>query len=103
MKIKVGDKVRVLSGNDKGKEGEVLKVIPKENKVVVKGINIKKRHKKATRQGEQSGIIEYEFPLDVSKVGFIDPKTKKTTRIGYKLNKDGKKVRISKKSQEEIK
>lgn len=103
MKIKVGDKVRVLSGNDKGKEGEVLKVIPKENKVVVKGINIKKRHKKATRQGEKSGIIEYEFPLDVSKVGFIDPKTKKTTRIGYKLNKDGKKVRISKKSQEEIK
>lgn len=103
MKIKVGDNVRVLSGNDKNKEGEVLKVIPKENKVVVKGVNIRKKHKKATKQGEPSGILEMEFPIDVSKVGIIDPKTKKTSRIGYAFDKDGKKIRISKKSQEEIK
>lgn len=103
MKIKVGDNVRILSGNDKGKEGEVLKVIPKESKVVVKGVNIRKKHKKATRQGEQSGIIEYEFPINVSKVGFIDPKTKETSRIGYKIDKNNKKIRISKKSNQEIK
>lgn len=103
MKIKVGDNVKVLSGNDKGKEGEVLKVIPKENKVVVKGVNMRKKHQKARRQGEQSGILEYEFPINVSKVGYIDPKTKEVSRIGYKFDKDGKKVRISKKSNKEIK
>ena len=102
MKIKKGDNVIVLSGNDKGKKGEVLQVMNKENKVIVKGVNLRKKHVKPKKQGEQGGIISTECPINASKVNIVDPKTGKTTRIGYEM-KDGKKVRIAKKSKQEIK
>ena len=96
MRIKKGDNVQVLSGNDKGKTGEVLEVIPKANKVVVKGVNIRKKHVKARRQGEESGIISVECSIPVSKVNVVCPKCGKATRIGYKVKKK-KKVRVCKK------
>lgn len=102
MRIKKGDKVIVLSGNDKGKTGEVIDVIPKENKVIVKGVNIRKKHIRARRQGEEAGIIEVECPIYASKVNIVDPKTGKASKIGYKEEK-GKKVRIAKKSGTELK
>ena len=96
MKIKKGDKVQVLSGNDKGKTGEVLEVIPKDSKVVVKGINIRKKHVKPRKQGEEGGIIPVECAIHSSKVNVVCPKCGKVTRIEYKIEKD-KKVRICKK------
>ena len=102
MRIKKGDNVQVLSGNDKGKTGEVLEVIPKANKVVVKGVNIRKKHVKARKQGEESGIISVESSIPVSKVNVICPKCGKVTKIGYSLDKD-KKVRICKKCGTKLK
>ena len=102
MKIKKGDTVVVLSGNDKGKTGEVLKTMPKDNKVVVKGINIRKKHVKPRKQGEQGGIIPSESAIDVSKVALADPKGGKATKVGYKEEK-GKKVRVAKKSNTTVK
>ena len=97
MKLKQGDKVRVIAGKDKGKDGLITKVIRSTNKVVVEGINIMKRHQKA--QGENpGGIIEFSKPIDASNVMILDPKTKKPTRVGHTVNKDGKKVRVTKKS-----
>ena len=102
MRIKKGDNVQVLSGNDKGKTGEVLEVIPKSNKVVVKGVNIRKKHVKARRQGEESGIISVECSIPVSKVNVVCPKCGKTTKVGYSIEKD-KKVRICKKCGTKLK
>ena len=102
MRIKKGDNVQVLSGNDKGKTGEVLEVIPKANKVVVKGVNIRKKHVKARKQGEESGIISVESSIPVSKVNVICPKCGKVTKIGYSVDKD-KKVRICKKCGTKLK
>ena len=96
MRIKKGDNVQVLSGNDKGKTGEVLEVMPKEDKVVVKGVNIRKKHVKARRQGEESGIIPVECSIPVSKVNVVCPKCGKDTRVGYSVEKYLK-VRICKK------
>lgn len=96
MRIKKGDTVQVLSGNDKGKKGEVLEVIPKDSKVVVKGINVRKKHIKPRKQGEEGGIIPIECAIDSSKVNVICPKCGKTTRVEYKVE-EGKKVRICKK------
>ena len=96
MKIKKGDNVQVLAGNDKGKTGEVLQVIPKENKVIVKDVNIRKRHVKPRKQGEEGGIIASEVAINASKVNVVCPKCGKTTRVGYKVEKD-KKTRICKK------
>ena len=96
MKIKKGDKVQVLSGNDKGKTGEVLEVIPKESKVVVKGVNVRKRHVKPRKQGEEGGIVASEVAIDSAKVNVVCPKCGKATRVGYKLEND-KKVRICRK------
>ncbi|HHX94005.1 MAG TPA: 50S ribosomal protein L24 [Tenericutes bacterium] len=98
MKIKKGDKVIVIAGKDKGKEGTVLKVFRKENKVLVEGINKVKKHQKPSAQNETGKIVEIEKPIHVSNVMVIDPKTKKGTRIGYTTDKKGKKVRITKKS-----
>ncbi len=95
MKIKKGDNVMVLSGNDKGKTGEVTKVIPKTEKVVVKGINVRKRHVKAAPNRE-GGIIPEEFPIHSSTVGLVCPKCGKATRVGYVIEND-KKFRICKK------
>ncbi len=102
MKIKKGDNVQVLSGNDKGKTGEVLEIIPKEDKIIVKGVNVRKKHVKARKQGEESGILEIECPIPSSKVNVICPKCGKPTRIGYSIEK-GEKVRISKKCGVKIK
>ena len=102
MRIKKGDNVQVLSGNDKGKTGEVLEVIPKANKVVVKGVNVRKKHVKARRQGEESGIIPVECSIPVSKVNVVCPKCGKATKVGYSIEKD-KKVRICKKCGTKLK
>ena len=96
MRIKKGDTVQVLAGNDKGKTGEVLEVIPKDSKVVVKGVNVRKKHIKPRKQGEEGGIIPVECAIDSSKVNVVCPKCGKTTRIEYKIEKD-KKVRVCKK------
>ena len=102
MRIKKGDNVQVLSGNDKNKQGEVLEVLPKTNKIVVKGVNIRKKHVKARRQGEESGIISVECAIPVSKVNVVCPKCGKATKIGYTVEKD-EKVRVCKKCGAKIK
>lgn len=97
MKILKGDKVVVISGSDKGKEGIVQAVYPKLNKVVVEGVNVHKKHKKPTQNNPEGSIVDMYVPIDVSNVAIVDPKTKKASRVGYKEEK-GKKVRISKAS-----
>ncbi len=102
MKIKKGDTVQVLSGNDKGKTGEVLEVIPKLQKVIVKGVNIRKKHVKPKKQGEEGGIIPVECSIHSSKVNVICPKCNKATRLG--IIKEGKeKIRVCKKCGNKIK
>ena len=100
MKIKKGDQVIVITGRDKGTTGEVIKSMPKENKVIVQGINLVKRHTKPTQESA-GGIISKEAPIHVSNVALIDPKDGKATRVGFKVE-DGKKVRVSKRSGEVI-
>lgn len=100
-KIKKGDTVVVLTGRDKGKEGEVLSVRPKENKVVVQGVAVAKRHQRPS-QTSQGGIVEQEMAIDMSNVALLDPKDNKPTRVGFKVLNDGRKVRVSKRSGEEI-
>ena len=92
MKIKTGDTVIVISGDDKGKTGKVIKALPKEEKVIVEGVNVNKKH-----------VKDVTLPIHVSKVAILDAKTKKATKVAYKADKDGKKVRIAKKSGEIIK
>ena len=102
MKLKKGDNVMVLAGNDKGKTGEVLEIIPKTEKVIVKGVNIRKKHVKPRKAGEEGGIIPSEFPIHTSKVNVVCPKCQKTTRVGYIVEK-GEKVRVCKKCGAKIK
>ena len=102
MRIKKGDTVKVLSGNDKGKTGEVLEVIPKTEKIIVKGVNVRKKHVKPRKQGEEGGIISVEVAIHSSKVNVVCPKCGKATRIGFKEEKD-KKVRVCKKCNTELK
>lgn len=97
MNLKVGDKVVVIAGSSKGKEGTIKKVLRKENRVIVEGVNIVKKHIKDNGQGN-GGIIEVEAPIDRSNVSIIDPNTKKPTRIGHTMNKD-KKIRIARRSK----
>ncbi|MBN1783978.1 MAG: 50S ribosomal protein L24, partial [Alphaproteobacteria bacterium] len=97
MKIKKGDIVKILAGKDKGKEGLVLKAFPEDKKVLVEGVNVVKKHQKAT-QTQAPGIVEKPLPIDLSNVALLDPKDKKPTRVGYKVLEDGKKVRISKRT-----
>lgn len=101
MKIKKGDKVTVLTGKDKGKTGEVLKAMPKEQRVVVQGVNMVKKHVRPS-QTSQGGIESKEASIHVSNVAHIDPKDEKATRVGYKTLKDGKKVRVATRSGEVI-
>ena len=98
MKIVKGDKVVVIAGKDKGKEGIVQAVYPKLNKVVVEGVNTHKKHQKPTQQNPEGTIVEMYVPIDASNVAIVDPKTKKASRVGYALDKDGNKIRIAKKS-----
>ena len=102
MNFKVGDEVVVITGSDKGKKGKILKTLKTENKVVVEGVNVIKKHQKPTGMTE-GGIIEREAPINASNVMIIDPKTKKRTRVGHTTDeKTGKKIRIAKKSNEKI-
>ncbi|AEV95527.1 50S ribosomal protein L24 [Pediococcus claussenii] len=101
MFVKVGDKVRVISGKDKGKEGTIKKTLAKQNRVVVEGLNMVKKHQKPSNANPQGGILDLEAPIHASNVMLIDPSTNEPTRIGHKIV-DGKKVRISKKSGESI-
>lgn len=103
IRLKKGDTVVVRVGKYKGKTGKVLATHPDLNKVTVEGVNIIKKHQKPNKAYPQGGIIEITKPIDVSKVGFMDATSKKATRIGYKLEKDGSKVRIAKSSGKEIK
>jgi len=101
LKIKKGDNVVVVSGRDKGRTGEVLRVLPAEQRVVVQGVHVAKRHTKP-RMGEPGGIVEKELALHISNVAHVDPASGKPTRIGYKLLGDGRKVRIARRSGEVI-
>jgi large subunit ribosomal protein L24 len=101
MKIKKGDRVVVLSGRDKGKTGEVTRSMPKENKVVVAGVNIAVRHRKPSQTNPQGGLERSEAPLHVSKVAIEDPKSGKATRVRFE-ERDGKKVRVAVRSGELI-
>ena len=101
MKLKTGDKVVVIAGKDKGKEGTITKVLRNENKVVVEGINVAKKHVKPNGQTAGS-IIDIELPINASNVMIIDPKTKKPSRIGHTTDKNGKKIRIAKKSNSNL-
>ena len=101
LKIKKGDQVVVLTGRDKGAKGEVLKVITSERRVVVQGVNLVTKHQKPT-QVSPGGIQKKELSIHVSNVAIVDPKSGDATRVGYKVLKDGKKVRVAKKSGETI-
>lgn len=101
LKIKKGDRVVVLAGKDKGKQGEVLKVLPKEERALVNGVNMIKRHQKQSAS-EEGGIISKEAPIHVSNLSLEDPKDGKPTRVGYKTLDDGRKVRFAKRSGEVI-
>lgn len=97
MNFKTGDKVVVIAGKDKGKEGNITKILRSENKVLVEGVNMMKKHMKPN--GNQPGnIVEQEASIDASNVMILDPKTKKATRIGHEIDKKGNKVRITKES-----
>ncbi|MBQ1540768.1 50S ribosomal protein L24 [Caulobacter sp. CCUG 60055] len=100
-KIKKGDRVVLLTGKDKGRQGAVLKVFPKEQRVLVEGLNIVQRHTRPTQGDPQGGIKNKEAPVHVSNVAFVDPKTGEPTRVGFKIEGD-KKVRVAKKSGEVI-
>ena len=101
LKLKKGDKVIVTTGKDKGKTGDITTVFPKENKVIVGGVNMVKRHTKPSQESA-GGIVSKEMPIHVSNVALVDPKTGKATRVGYKVEKDGHKVRVAKKSGEVV-
>ncbi|MCT6823433.1 50S ribosomal protein L24 [Bartonella apis] len=96
-KIRKGDKVVILSGKDKGRNGEVIKVNPEENTAIVRGINMVKRHQRQT-QTQEAGIISKEAPLHISKLAIADPKDGKPTRVGFRVEEGGKKVRVAKRS-----
>ena len=97
MNLVKGDKVIVIAGRDKGKTGTIQKVIPEQNRVVVEGINLRKKTNKPSQKNPDGGIVEIYAPIDASNVMLVDPKTKKPTRVGHKMVK-GKKVRYAKKS-----
>jgi large subunit ribosomal protein L24 len=101
VKIKKGDRVVVTTGRDKGKKGEVIKVFPKEDRALVSGVNIVKRHQRQS-QTQAGGIISKEAPIELSNIAHVDPKTGDATRVGFKILGDGRKVRFAKKSGEVI-
>ena len=101
FKIKKGDKVIVITGRDRGKQGEVLRVLREDNRVVVQGVHIVKRHTKQSA-GNPGGIVEKEGTIHVSNVAHIDPKSGKATKVGFKVLADGRKVRVARKSGETI-
>jgi large subunit ribosomal protein L24 len=97
LKIKKGDRVRVLTGKDRGKDGNVTRVLPAAGKVIVDGVNVAKKHQRATKATMQGGIIDKDMPLPVANVALLCPACGKATRVGYKIDGDGTKVRVCKK------
>ena len=100
-KIRKGDKAIVLTGRDKGRTGEVIEVRPGEGRALVRGVNVVKRHQRQTAQ-QEGGIISKELPVQLSNIAIADPKDGKPTRVGFKIQPDGKKIRIAKRSGAEI-
>ena len=101
MKIKSGDTVRVIAGDHKGSEGKIIQIDRKKNKALVEGINMVSKHEKPSAQNPQGGIVQKEAPIHISNLSLIDSKSGDSTRVGYEI-RDGKKVRVSKKSNEVI-
>jgi large subunit ribosomal protein L24 len=101
LKIRKGDKVVVRTGRDKGKVGEVLRVFPEDNRALVQGVNVVRKHQKQT-PGQEGGIVSKEMPIHISNIALRDPKDGKPTKVGYKVLKDGKKVRFARNSGEVI-
>jgi len=102
LKIKRGDRVRVLTGKDRGTEGLVIRVLPSEGKVVVEGVNTARRHRKARSATESGGILDIDMPIPAANVAVLSPGDGKPTRVGYKLQDDGTKVRICRRTGAEI-
>ena len=98
MRIKNGDQVRVLACKDKGREGEISRVIPQRNAVIIEGVNEVKRHQKATSETMQGGIIDKTMPIDVSNVAILSPSDGKPTRVGYRFSDSGEKIRVCKRT-----
>ena len=103
LHIKKNDTVVVLAGEDKGKTGKVLKVLVEKNRALVEGVNMVSKSTKPSAKNPQGGVVKQEAPIHISNLSLIDPKSGKATRVGIKVTEDGKKVRIAKKSGEEIK
>jgi large subunit ribosomal protein L24 len=101
-KIKRGDHVVVIAGKDRGKRGTVRRVVTKDDRVVVEGVNMVKKHQRARQQNQQSQIIEREAPIHISNVMLIDPNTDEATRVGFRRREDGSLVRVGKRSGEDI-
>ncbi len=97
QKLRKGDKVVVLAGRDKGRSGEIVRMMPKDDKALVRGVNMVKRHQRQT-QTQQAGIVSKEAPIHLSNIALADPKDGKATRVGFRIEKDGKKVRVAKRS-----
>jgi large subunit ribosomal protein L24 len=102
VKIRKGDKVRVLTGKDKGREGTVMRVLPASGKVIVEDVNVARRHTKPRQAGQPGGIIDKAMPIHVSNVALIDPRDGRPTRAGYRFEPDGTKVRISKRTGDDL-
>lgn len=102
MKLKKGDTIKVISGNDRGKVGKILKVFPETNRIIIEGVNLIKRHTRPTQKNRKGGIIEKEGPVNASNVIFFDNRSNTVARLGHRILADGKKVRINKKTGEII-
>ena len=102
LKIKKGDRVRVLTGKDRGKEGTVLRALPTEGKLIVEGVNTAKKHQKPTRVNQSGGIVERDMPIPVANVAVLSPGDGRPTRIGYKIQPDGTKVRVCRRTGAEL-
>jgi large subunit ribosomal protein L24 len=102
LKIRKGDRVRVLTGKDRGKEGSVMRALPRERKVIVDGVNVARKSQRPTRTTQQGGIIDKDMPLPVSNVALVCPSCGKPTRVGFKVDASGAKVRLCKKCGGEI-
>jgi large subunit ribosomal protein L24 len=102
LKIKKGDRVRVLTGKDRGKEGTVLRAFPTEGKLIVEGVNTAKKHQKPTRVNQSGGILERDMPIPVANVAVLSPGDGRPTRVGYKVLDDGRKVRVCRRTGAEL-
>jgi large subunit ribosomal protein L24 len=102
IKLKKGDRVRVLTGKDRGKEGVIMRVLPKDNKVIVDGVNVAKKHQKAKTATSQGGIIDKDMPIPVPNVALLSPSDGKPTKVGYKVLEDGTKIRVCRRTGAEI-